>query len=210
MKTRFKTNSRVKGYAYHPERILDDVFLPFTASPSRKRHTSTIWSRENDSFGLNLAILRKKTYLDDHLQNVQIRLRPKRFIIYHDCTRNERYQFRKSNPATDENLPICSIKKNKFQSKCNHRQWANSSLNYTIPRQFITIRQCPLVPRYFRNILISADDVYTHIWSSHDPFAAAAVAAAVGARYARPWTLGHALRLASVYLVLIWRPLPHL
>ena len=39
-----------------------------------------------------MAILRNKTYLDDHLQNVQARFRLKIFIIYNDCTRNERYQ----------------------------------------------------------------------------------------------------------------------
>ena len=38
----FKTTRRVKGYAYHPERILDDILLPFTASPSRQRYTSTL------------------------------------------------------------------------------------------------------------------------------------------------------------------------
>ena len=58
---------------------------------SRERYTSIVWSRENDQFRLYMAILRKQTYLDDHLQNVQVRFRPKRFIIYHDCTRNDWY-----------------------------------------------------------------------------------------------------------------------
>ena len=59
--------------------------------PPSKRYTSIVWSRENDWFWPYMAILRKTTYLDDHLQNVQVRFRPKIFIIYHDCTRNERY-----------------------------------------------------------------------------------------------------------------------
>ena len=67
MKTHFKTTTRVKGYAYHPERILDNIFLPFTASRSRQRYTSTVWSRENDYFRPYMAILRMKAYLDDHL-----------------------------------------------------------------------------------------------------------------------------------------------
>ena len=67
MKTHFKT-TRGKRLRIPSRTNLRRYILPFTASPPSK-----------------------KTYLD-HLQNVQLRFRTKIFIIYHDCTRNERYQ----------------------------------------------------------------------------------------------------------------------
>ena len=70
----------------------------------------------------------------------------------------------------------------------------NSSLIHTVCREFVIIRQCPLVPRYCWNMKTSADDTYIHIWSSHDPSAADAAVM----RYDWPCTLGHALRIASV------------
>ena len=148
-----------------------------------------------------MAILRKKTYFDDHLQNVQVRFRLKGLIIYHDCTRNERDQSF-NNPTQPQ--PIISHFVRSKTANLNRTgvtigKRGNSSLIHTIPRQFIIIRQCPLVPRYCRKIKSSSDDTYTHIWSSHDPSAAAAAAAAAAVvRYARPCTLCHALYLASV------------
>ena len=146
-----------------------------------------------------MSILRKKTYLDHYLYNVQVRFRPKILIIYHDCTRNERHKpFR--NPTQPQKIISQFVRsKTTIFNRTGvtiGKRW-NSSLIHTIPRQFIIIGQCPLIPRYCRNIKSSADDTYTHMWSSHDPSAAAAAAAAV-VRNARQCTLGHALHLASV------------
>ena len=60
------------------------------------------------------SILCKKTYVDYHLQNVQVRFIPNRFITLHSqgtifftpCI------IQKSNPSTEDNLPILSIKNN--------------------------------------------------------------------------------------------------
>ena len=127
--------------------------------------------KENDCFRPYMAILGKKLALDGHLQNVQVRSRPKGFIIHPDRTRKERCQsFRNSNTATNDNLSICTIKNNKFQSnRCNHRKEANSSLIPTILRQFIfIIRHYPLVPRYCRNIQIQ-QTIYSHLIFSRSP-----------------------------------------
>ena len=69
MKTRFKTTGEKKSYVYHPERISDDTSsIVHGFPPSCKRYTSIVWSRENEQFRPYMAILRTKTYLDDHLQ----------------------------------------------------------------------------------------------------------------------------------------------
>ena len=82
-----------------------------------------------------MAILRKKTCLNDHLQSFNVRCRPKRFMIYHDFIRNERHVLlrtwciiQKSNPAAGDNLLICTITtiNSNFQSnECNHRKETN-------------------------------------------------------------------------------------
>ena len=88
---------------------------------------------------------------------------------------------------------------NKFQSnRWNHRKETNSSRILRIPAIFIiTIRRCPLVPRSPPKHNNSADDILTSDLLTIPPAAVAADAAAV-VRYARPYALGHALRLASL------------
>ena len=120
---------------------------------SRERYTSIVWSRENYSFRPYMAIFRKKTYLDDHLQNIQIRFRPKRFIIYQSCTRNERYQsFR--NPAQPHTIisQFVRSKTTKFNRTgvtIVKRRIHHSFLRFPA-NIIIIIRPCHLVPRYCR------------------------------------------------------------